>query len=189
MLRLSYSVIEDKNFIKTPVWGRLTVKGGEYMTGQEDIFFRRRRWFEVWLAAALTVGLAALVLCQICLYQGRIQPDASWYGSDYQADGEIVAAEALYDGLYGTVTYELCDYSRLEEAKIWQNGYDAGGFCEPELTLTVSPGDTLELDAAAYRRPVRVRLKRASTGINMAFLLSDVEICGGRIDLGRVVFE
>ncbi len=159
------------------------------MTGQEDIFFRRRRWFETWLAAALAVGLAALVLCQICLYQGRIQPAASWYGSDYRADGESVSAGTLYEGLYGTVTYELCDYSRLEEAKIWQNGYEAGCFSEPELTLAVSPGDTLELDAAAYQRPVRVRLKRASTGINTAFLLSDVEICGGRINLGRVVFE
>ncbi len=159
------------------------------MTGQEDIFYRRRRLFEMWLAAALVLGLTALVLCQVCLYQGRIQPAASWYGSDYRADGESVAAGALDEGLYGTVTYELCDYSRLEEAKIWQNGYEAGGFSEPELTLAVSPGDTLELDAAAYQRPVRVRLKRASTGINTAFLLSDVEICGGRINLGRIVFE
>ena len=157
------------------------------MAEREAVWPKRRRLFEIFLAAAIGGLLAALLFCQIRLYQGRLQPAASWYGSDYRADEQSVAVSG--GAAYGAVTYELVGHSRLERLVLKLNGQSAASFDGPQVTLRVSPGDELELDASAYKAPVRVRLRRASAGIDVSRLLYDVMLCGGRIGLGRVALE
>ena len=157
------------------------------MAEREVSWQKRRRLFEIFLAAAIGGLLATLLLCQIWLYQGRLQPAASWLGSDLRAAEQSVAVSG--GAAYGTVTYELIGHSRLERLVLKINGQNAGSFSGPQVTLRVSPGDELELDASAYHAPVRVRLRRASAGIDTSRLLYDVMLCGGRVGLGRVAIE
>ena len=147
-----------------------------------------RRFWEYLLSFLLTAALAALITAQVWLYQGRIQPVDSWYGADYKID-DVRSVSAFINEPYGVITWELMEYSRLEQAQIWQNGYLAASFNQPEVTVRVYGGDALVFDATAYQRPVRIRLKKFSAGINDAFLLQDIEACGERIELGRVVFK
>lgn len=145
------------------------------------------RYAEIILSLSVTCGLAVLILAQVGLYKGDLQPVNSWYGEEYRADVQSVAA--FGDEPYGVVTWELADYSRLELAEIRRNGVTVAVFNQPQVTFRVYDGDVLTLDAAAYRQPVRVRLQKVSVGIDGAFLLQDVEACGEVIELGRIVME
>lgn len=152
------------------------------------MLWQNRRFWEWLLSLLLLAALAALIIAQIWLYQGRIQPVNSWYGADYQP-GDVQSVSAFISEPYGVLTWELVEYSRLEQAQIWQNGEPAAAFQQPEITMRVYDGDVLSFDATAYRQPVRIRLKKLSAGIDGAFLLTDVEVCGERIELGQIVFE
>lgn len=145
------------------------------------------RCAEVILCLLVVIGLAALILVQVGLYRGSIQPVGSWYGEEYRAADTPVAA--FVDEPYGVVTWELVDYSRLELAEICCNGRPVAAFNQAEVTFRVYGGDVLSLNAVAYQRPVRVRLKKLSAGLDSAFLLRDVEACGEIIELGRIVWE
>lgn len=145
------------------------------------------RYVEVILCLLVVIGLAALILAQVGLYRGSIQPVGSWYGEAYRADVQSVAA--FGDEPYGVVTWELADYSRLELAEIWRNGRPVAAFNQAEITFRVYDGDVLSLNAAAYQRPVRVRLKKLSAGLDGAFLLRDVEACGEIVELGRIAWD
>lgn len=145
------------------------------------------RYAEIALCLLVVVGLVVLILAQVGLYRGRIQPVNSWYGEEYRA--EVQAVAAFVDEPYGVVTWELVDYSRLELAEIWRNGRPVAEFSQAEVTFRVYEGDVLSLNATAYQRPVRVRLKKLSAGIDSAFLLGDAEACGEVIELGRIVWE
>lgn len=141
---------------------------------------------EILLSSLLAVGLALLILVQVGLYLGKLEPENSWLGSKYEDGGEYVAVSGQN---FGQVSYELVDYSRLELAQLCKNGVVAAEFDQPEVKIKVYSGDVLTLNVTAYNRPIRVRLKNCSLGIEQAYLLSDVEICGGIIELGRVVFK
>lgn len=145
------------------------------------------RCAETVLCLLVVGGLAALILVQVGLYRGSLQPVNSWYGEEYRAEVQSVAAFA--DEPYGVVTWELADYSRLELAEIWRNGRPAAEFTQAEVTMRVYDGDVLSLNVMAYRVPVRVRLKNLSVGIDGAFLLYDTEACGEVIELGHIVME
>jgi hypothetical protein len=148
---------------------------------------KRRRGFE-WLLALLVLGaLAALLVCQFWLYVDRSRAAATWYGMEY--DEAVVPAAASNSGLYGSITLELAEYSRLEHAYVLINGVKAGDFSEPELTLRVFDGDVLEVDASAYNVPVRIRLQKASYGIDRERLFSEVQVCGERKEIGCVIFK
>ncbi len=144
----------------------------------------RHRVFELLLAVVTLGSLAALLACQVWMQMDRGQTVATWAGLVYDAE----PAAASFDGLYGSVTIELLDYSELEQAFVLINGQKAGVFDSTELTLRVFDGDVLELDTTAYRAPVRFRLRRVSAGINESFLFDELELCGERRQLGRIVF-
>lgn len=148
----------------------------------------KRQFGERLLCLIVTIALMGLIFVQVWLYLGRIQPTGSWYGAELAAP-PAEPVSAFNDKPYGVMTWELADYSRLEQAQILRNGYPAASFTEPELSLRVYDGDVFTFDATAYPKPVRIRLKKLSANIDGAFLLTDVEVCGGRVELGRTVFK
>lgn len=145
-------------------------------------------WFNRLLAAVIFLLLAALLVCQLGMYQGRLQPVDSWRGAEYR-DGEVAAVTAQTTGLTGTVVWRLTDYSCLEELRLLKNGYEAGRFTSAEVRLRVADGDVLEIDATAYQRPVRLKLQQASSGIDRSYLLRELGLSGERLRLGKIVFE
>lgn len=147
-------------------------------------FLQRRSVFEAVLAVVTLASLALLVACQVWLRLDNGQTVATWAGLTYDARPAAVSM----DGLYGSVTIELADYSELAQAFVFINGQKAAAFDSAELTLRVFDGDVLEIDVTAYRVPVRFRLGRVSAGINESFLLQELELCGERRQLGRIVF-
>ena len=145
-------------------------------------------WFNRLLAVLILLLLAALVACQLGMYQGQLQPVNSWRGAEYQG-GEVAAVTAQTTGLTGTVVWRLVDYSSLEELRLLQNGHEVGRFTSAEVRLRVADGDVLEVDASAYQRPVRLKLQQASSGIDRSYLLRELGLCGERLPLGKIVFE
>lgn len=135
-----------------------------------------------WLLAG---ALVLLLWVQLGMCAGRVEPAGTWLGAPYDGAAEPVAAR--FDEPYGIVTLELVEYSRLELAEVLVNGRCAARFDGPEVRVRVGAGDVLALNVLAYGRPVRVRVKQLSSGIEGAFLLRDVEACGEVLELGRIV--
>lgn len=135
-----------------------------------------------WLLAG---ALVLLLWVQLGMHAGRVEPADTWLGTPYDDEAEPVAARLDEPG--GIVTLELADYSRLELAEVLVNGRCAARFGGPEVRVRVANGDVLALNVLAYGRPVRVRLKQLSSGIEGAFLLRDVEACREIVALGRIV--
>ncbi len=134
----------------------------------------------------LAVWLVLLLIVQAGLYSGRLQPVNSWYGAVQPTAAVAVVAD---DAPYGIVTWELVGSSRLEAAVLCRNGQAVQSFGKPQVTVRVYAGDVLSIDATAYLKPVRICLKKVSSGIDKARLLTDVEVCGERMVLGNIRWE
>ncbi len=151
-----------------------------------------RHRMEVWLGWLLLAGLGLLVFCQAGLYYDRSRITETWYGEDYAAEQveviPTVTMQAMNDN-WGSVTLALVDYSQLDAAKVLINGQTAGSFKEAELTLQVFEADELAVDCTAYSQPVRVRLKRASAGIDRSSLLAEAVAVGDVISWGKIAFK
>ncbi len=145
-------------------------------------------WLNRLLVVVIFLLVAALLVCQLGMYQGRLQPVGSWWGAEYRG-GEVAAVTAHTTELTGTVVWRLTDYSRLEELRLLKNGHEAGRFTSAEVRLRVADGDVLEVDATAYQQPVRLKLQQASSGIDRSCLLRELGLSGERLQLGRIVFE
>lgn len=148
-----------------------------------------KQMLEYLLGCLLAGALVLLLLVQAGMYLGRVEPVGTWLGARYD-EAQTVAAgfdETYFDEPYGVVTLELAEYSRLELARVLVNGCCVAWFDEQNVRVRVGAGDVLALDVRAYERPVRVRVKQLSSGIDGAFLLRDVEACGEVVELGRIV--
>lgn len=186
---MSKSVRNNKSFIADkPLadqsWANDSLAVAEQTEQELAVLLCRRRRFEVMLGLVTMLVLCGMVACQVWLWLDRGQTVAAWSGVVY----DVEPAAATMNGLYGSVTIELLDYSELTQAYVLINGQRAGTFDDNELTLRVFEGDVLELDVTAYRVPVRFRLGRLSAGIREDLLLSEVELCGERKSLGHIAF-
>lgn len=164
---------------------------GDYTTYNEEKvrMLKRRRMFEWLLAALVLAALAALLICQYWLYVDRSRAAVTWYGMEYDEAASAMPVSASNSGLYGSITLELTEHSRLEQAYVLINGVKAGNFSRSELVLRVFDGDVLELDVSAYNVPVRIRLQKASFGIDRERLFSEIEVCGERQEIGCIIFK
>ncbi len=133
------------------------------------------------LAGLLSVSVLA---CQIWLHYDDGRTVAVWSGTKYG----VRPVAAIQDVDYGSITIELVDHSELTHAAILINGQKVAVFATNEVNLRVFDGDVIELDTVAYKVPVRFRLKKASAAICKEFLLSEIELCGERKELGHIVF-
>lgn len=149
------------------------------------VYLRRWQLWERFLGGLVLAGLAALAVCQLWLWQddGRA---GVWYGQDY---AEALPAVQQTEGLWGSVTLDLQTYTELERAFVLVNGVEAGSFTSSSLSLRVYDGDWLEIDCTAYSRPVKFRLRKASTGIDRAALQTELELCGERGVIGQIKFR
>lgn len=163
----------------------------------EETYYRQyvRRWCSwghLW-AGLVLIGVAALLGCQLWLWQSSNRADA-WYGLDYDQTLAELMPEAQpvglsETGLWGNVTLALEKYTQLERAYVLVNGRRAGSFVGDSLTVRVYDGDLLELDCTAYSRPVGFQLKRASTGIDRSLLQEELRLQGERAVIGRIKFR
>lgn len=149
---------------------------------QKEIAWHDRQESVILMLAGLL--LISVVACQIWLHYDEGRTVAVWSGTKY----DVQPVAAMQDTAYGSITIELTDYSELTHAAVLINGQQVAVFAGNEVSLRVFDGDVIELDTVAYKVPVRFRLKKASAAICKEFLLSEIELCGERKELGRIVF-
>ncbi len=167
----------------------------EQKTSERQLYLRSRRRQERLFAALLTVSLLIMLIYQAGFYLYQNQklawlgwelPLENWYGSSYD---EVLPTVKQNEGLWGTITLQLADYSELRRASVLINGQPAGNFTGQSLTVRVFAGDKLEIDCSAYGRPVYFQLVKASSGIDRSALQSELVLNGQRGSVGQIKFK
>ena len=112
-------------------------------------------------------GLGLLIFAQILLCGNWLSEQAwhkNWYGEVYKLRP---AANANNDAeIWGNVVLELADYTELPEAFVLLNGEPVRNFTQKEVAVRVVRGDVISVDASAYEKAVRVRVKSVSSVID-----------------------
>lgn len=155
------------------------------------VFVDKKCTEKSWAAAGVCFG-AALVLCAavyICGCLPFVSEKAefwglrkNWYGEVYRTE----AAAADETKIWGNVVLSPIGYNRLEAAYVLVNGEPVRNFADGETTVRVEQGDVLAVDLTAYRRPITVRVDRASSVIDTGRLREQVTAKGGVAEIGEI---
>ena len=106
----------------------------EKVNNERLLYLRRRRRLECVWAVLLLSSLFLLLFYQGWLYWGQNQKlpwlninlaTENWYGQDY---ADVLPAVQQNEGLWGSVTLELPDYTELHRALVLLNGNEVGRF-------------------------------------------------------------
>lgn len=139
--------------------------------------------------------LAAVVCCLLtgmCYLQWQTPPQVLQFADGqepYLSPEQPLAVDVKNEGLFASLTIEVCDYDSLEEACLLINGETAGRFRNKNLVVRVYPGDILELDTSAYLTPCRFRVTKKSSHIREEAIETSITTESGYGWIGKISFK
>lgn len=148
-----------------------------------DPFLRLAAVVEKALVRIAVLGLIALVVGQAV----RADPGDRWlwtFADPLEARPDLLPATARPAPLVLTLALEGGEAA--PEVAVLVNGRRAAAFSGPSVTVRVSPGDELAVDARCCRRDLRVRVAEASPGLTRPAVGLRIRPGGGIAALGRV---
>ena len=139
--------------------------------------------------------ILALMICSfligVCYWQWRIPPVYTQYEENFLEDApqQPLAVDVENEGLFASITIEVCDYKNLAEAILLINGEESGSFLDKQLVVRVYPGDLLEIDTSAYLEPCRFRIVKKSSHIREDLIVEEIITEQGYGWIGKIVFK
>ena len=143
-----------------------------------------------WGSNMLAVVISSLLLGS-CYLQYALPPMALQYAETPGADSleQPLAVDVKNEGLFASLTIEVCDYDNLREAHLLVNGEVAGTFHDKQLVVRVYPGDMLEIDTSAYLNTCRFRIIKKSSHIRAETIAEEIITENGYGWIGKISFK
>lgn len=144
-----------------------------------------------WGSNILAIAVCCL-LAGMCYLQWQTPPQVLQYeqGTEQLINPEQpLAVDVKNEGLFASLTIEVCDYDNLEQACLLINGETAGWFSSKNLVVRVYPGDVLELDTSAYLNPCRFQVIKKSSHIREAAIETMITTENGYGWIGKISFK
>lgn len=139
--------------------------------------------------------LAVAVCCLLagmCYLQWQTPPQVLQYEQGQEQSIKLeqpLAVDVKNEGLFASLTIEVCDYDNLEQAHLLINGETAGRFSGKNLVVRVYPGDVLEIDTSAYLNPCRFQVTKKSSHIREETIETTITTENGYGWIGKISFK
>ncbi|MCI8337016.1 MAG: hypothetical protein HFI72_07680 [Peptococcaceae bacterium] len=143
-----------------------------------------------WGSNMLAVVISGLLIGS-CYLQYALPPMALQYAEIPGEDSldQPLAVDVKNEGLFASLTIEVCDYDNLKEAHLLVNGEVAGTFHGKQLVVRVYPGDMLEIDTSAYLNTCRFRITKKSSHIREETIAEEIITENGYGWIGKISFK
>lgn len=149
--------------------------------------------FERFLIAGIVLGFAALLLVQTMmaidhqwLVAGLSEELEKRPVNFYQEYPEARVTSGPYQTVFATITIQCENFSSLEKAILLVNGEEVGDFRDKQLTIKVSPGDTVSIDGSFYTHELIFKVVAASENVGQPEIGQIIRVNGDVALVGEV---
>lgn len=137
---------------------------------------------ERWLLRIVVLCVVMLVTVQWFAYDPAVRAISKF-------DSDLNNVGTPHTNLEHLVTFQLLDYSALPKASVLLNGEKRGSFEHRYVTVPVTDGDILAIDATFYKHPASFRIIETYGNIKWPKKGMEIKVQGITRKIGTVIIE